>query len=156
MRIQSVRRIAAKLLNCGQSKIWIDATQGAKVKEAITTEDVKALIKSATIKKKRENFHSRGAARILQAQKRKGRKKGKGKRKGTQKVRMKTRESWIKRVRSLRKKLTELKAKGEIPEGQYKKFYKLIKGNYFKGRKQLVEEAAKSTATSAAAKAGEE
>lgn len=155
MRIQSVRRIAAKLLNCGESKVWIDQTQGAKVKEAITTEDVKALIKSATIKKKHENFHSRGTARILQAQKRKGRKKGKGKRKGTQKARMKTRESWIKRVRALRKKLTELKAKGEIPEGQYKKFYKLIKGNYFKGRKQL-EEAVKGTATSKTAKAKED
>lgn len=155
MRIQSVRRIAAKLLNCGESKIWFDSTQGAKVKEAITTEDVKALIKSAVIKKKHENAHSRGTARILQAQKRKGRKKGKGKRKGTQKARMKTREAWIHRVRALRRKLTELKAKGEIPEGQYKKFYKLIKGNYFKGRKQL-EEAVKGTTASAAAKAAEE
>lgn len=139
VKLESIRRIAARELNCGQSKVWIDPVQSSKAKEAITKEDIKELIRNGMIKKKRENAQSRGRARTLQAQKRKGRKKGMGKRKGTFKARVNKKESWMRRVRSLRRKLKELRKEGSLKEGEYKKFYKLIKGNYFRGRKHLEE-----------------
>jgi len=144
VKLESVRKIAARILNCGESKVWMDPEQSSKAGEAITKEDVKELIRTGVIKKKRAQFQSRGRARILKAQKRKGRKKGHGKRKGTARARSNKKESWMKRVRSLRRKLAELKKEGSIKEGEYKKFYKLIKGNYFRGRKHL-EEAVKGT-----------
>lgn len=143
LNLKSIRKISARVLKVGISKVWIDEAQTAKVKEAITKEDIKGLIKGRVIRKKRDAFQSRGRARLLQAQKRKGRKKGFGKRKGTQKTRMRKKQSWVKRVRALRKKLRELKKQGIVEKGSFKRFYKLIKGNYFKGKKQL-EEAARA------------
>jgi len=139
LKLKSIRRIAAKILNTGISKVWIDSSQAAKAREAITAEDVRELVKKGIVKKKRPSFQSKGRARVLKAQKRKGRKKGFGKRKGKAKARMRKKETWTKRVRALRRKWKELKKQESLEGKEFSKAYRLIKGNYFKGRKQLEE-----------------
>ncbi len=138
MRLESVRKIAARAMGVGEKKVWFDQARLSKIEEAITTQDIKALIKEGAIKKRKGNMQSRARARKLQEKRKKGRKRGKGKRTGTKKARMGKKQKWVERVRPLRKKLRELKKQGLLKEkGEYKKYYKLVKGNFFRGKKQL-------------------
>jgi len=139
MHEEKVRGIAAEALNVGKNRVWIDPEEKEKVLEAMTRQDVRELIEQRVIKKKKENFQSRARARILEKKKKRGRKKGAGKRKGRKRVRMEKKKSWIKNVRALRKKLKELKKEKpkEVEKIGYRKLYRMIKGNYFRGKKYL-------------------
>jgi len=134
-----VKLLAAKVLNCGANKIWFNPEALEKVKSVMTKEDVKALIKDGVVKKKNRNFQSKGRARILQAKKAKGRKRGFGSRRGLKTARSEKKLRWIGKVRALREEL--LKLENENPKAVektgYRKLYKLIKGNFFKGRRYL-------------------
>jgi large subunit ribosomal protein L19e len=137
MDLNKVRRMAAQVLKVGENKVRFDPLQLDKAREAMTKEDVRSLIKEGVIKKKKSNEQSRARARKLHEKKKKGRKKGSGKRKGSAKAREKQEKSWMKNVRAQRKKLKELKKKGKVRKGLYQKTYKMIKGNYFKGKKYV-------------------
>ena len=136
MNPRKLKRMAADILNVGETKVWVDPTQMVKAAEAMTRDDVRGLIGQRIIKKRRDSQHSRGSARILKAKKALGRKSGKGKRTGTKKARSKPREQWINRVRALRMSLREMKKEGTI-KGNYRQYYSQIKGNNFRGRKHL-------------------
>ena len=104
------------------------------------------LHKEGIIKKKALAQHSRGAARILHAKKKKGRKRGMGKRTGRKNARQSQKENWVKNVRAQRRMLKELKKGGATFKKPVRQVYLMIKGNYFKGKKYLltmVEEAKK-------------
>jgi large subunit ribosomal protein L19e len=137
VRLSRIKKIASELLKVGVTRIWINPEEESKVKEAMTKEDVRELIKNGVIKKKKLKEQSRGRARILHEKKRKGRKRGRGKRKGTRKARVKRKEFWVKNVRAQRKKLKELKLKGLVKGKDYGEIYRKIKGNYFKGKKYV-------------------
>ncbi len=139
MQIKKIRAIAAEMLNVGKGRVWINPEETAKVGEAITKQDVKALIEEGVIKKEKHNFHSRARAVRLAKKKKRGRRGGKGKRKGTRSVRMGGKRYWIKNVRALRAKLKELRKKhGEaIKKYGYSRLYGMIKGNYFRGKRYL-------------------
>ena len=47
--IRSVKRMAADLLKCGVTKVWIDPEKVEEAKKAITKEDVRRLIKTGII-----------------------------------------------------------------------------------------------------------
>lgn len=136
MNPRKLKRMASEILNVGQSKIWVDDTQFKKTAEAMTRDDVRNLIRERIIRKRRENQQSRGRARILRAKKRVGRKSGPGKRTGTKKARTKPKKQWMNKVRSLRKKLAEMKNKKTLTKN-YRKVYRQIKGNVFRGKKHL-------------------
>ncbi|HIH16520.1 MAG TPA: 50S ribosomal protein L19e [Candidatus Diapherotrites archaeon] len=138
MQANKLRRLAASVLKCGKSKIWISPDALDRLKEAMTKEDVRLLIKDGVIRWKKESGHSRGRARVLQAKKRKGRKSGEGKRSGTKKARVKQRLRWIANVRAQRAVLRKLRAEDQLKgEFTYAKLYNMVKGGYFKGKKQL-------------------
>jgi len=52
--IRAVKRMAANLLKCGITKVWIDPEKTEEAKKAITREDVRKLIKKGVIKKIKE------------------------------------------------------------------------------------------------------
>ncbi|MBU0662123.1 MAG: 50S ribosomal protein L19e [Candidatus Diapherotrites archaeon] len=132
-----LKRMAAQILKVGKSKVWMNPEEREKISESMTKEDVRGLIAEGLVKKSRANEHSRGMARKLHEKKKKGRKRGSGKRTGTKKARVKKKASWIKNVRAQRKKLAELKKSGVKGPKAYSKMYKMIKGNYFRGKKYL-------------------
>ncbi|QQR92972.1 MAG: 50S ribosomal protein L19e [Candidatus Iainarchaeum archaeon] len=136
MNQHKFKRMAADIFGVGESKIWIDPAQLAKVKEAMTRDDIRKLIAERVIRKRKDHGHSRGSARILQAKKALGRRKGPGKRTGTQKARMKPKQQWISRVRALRKALKTMKSEGKVTDN-YGTLYKQVKGNLFRGKKHL-------------------
>lgn len=137
MQLNKIRRMAAKILKVGKNKIVFSEKDRERIAESMTKEDVRQLIKDGIVKKRKASYQSKGRARKLKEKKRKGRKRGKGKRKGTTKTRTRKKKSWIKSVRAQRKKLKELKKKVKMKNGEYGKVYKMIKGNYFKGKKYV-------------------
>ncbi len=146
MNDRKAKRMAAVILKVGKTKIWVNPEEKARLKEAMTKEDIRQLIKENIIKKRRENLHSRGRARMLAEKKSKGRKRGKGKRKGRKAVRVKKKEKWVKNVRAQRQYLKELKASGAKLTRSPREIYLMIKGGFFKGKKYMqamVEEAKK-------------
>ncbi len=141
MKLDRVKRLAAHVLRIGQTKVWFDPNTDnqQKIKEAISKEDVKLLIQEGVIVKRKDNFHSRGAARILKEKKKKGRKRGKGKRTGTKKARIGKKTTWIKNVRAQRKMLKTLKEENPdlFKKVSYSSIYKRIQGGYYKGKKYV-------------------
>jgi len=137
MQLNKIRRMAAEILKVGKTKIVFSEKDKSRIAESMTKEDVRQLIKEGIVKKRKDNYHSRARARKLKEKKTKGRKRGKGKRKGTIKARTNKKKAWMKKVRSQRKKIKELKKTGKMEKGEYTKIYRMIKGNYFKGKKYV-------------------
>ncbi|MBS3062095.1 MAG: 50S ribosomal protein L19e [Candidatus Diapherotrites archaeon] len=137
MELQKIKRLAATVLKTGERNVWMNPDETKRISEALTKEDVRQLITEKLIKKTKTQGHSRGKARILKAKKKKGRKRGYGKRRGTKKTRMDKKAQWISMVRGQRRYLRELREKKSISKEMYTRIYTLIKGGYFKGKRQI-------------------
>lgn len=137
MKDKKVRIIASEVLKIGKTKVFISPRQVQRLKDAMTKEDVRELIKEGLIRKRKDNLQSKARARVLKAKKKKGRKKGQGKRTGKKTARTKKKETWIKNVRAQRRTLKEMKKSGVKLKKPARKIYLMIKGNYFKGKKYL-------------------
>lgn len=133
MELNKVRSLASKVLKTGIGKVKV--VDAEKAKQAMTREDIRALVKQGSIVKKKENEASKSRARKIKAQKKKGLRKGTGSRKGTVKAKVGDKTVWLKKVRSLRKKLTEEKPK--LKEKEYRRLYRMVKGGYFRSKSHL-------------------
>ncbi len=130
------RRIAASILKCGESRVWIN--QDPKVKQAITRRDVRNLIAQGIIKKLPEKVAKRKDSRFKLLQKSKGRRSGHGSRKGAAHSRRGAKEEWLKIVRPQRRTLKKLREEESIDVTQYRKIYKMIKGRFFRSKAHLL------------------
>ena len=119
------RRIASKLLKCGESRIWMDPKAGAKIKRAITRNDVRGLVSDGLIKKVKAKKNVRRV---------KG-KQGAGSRKGSKGARRGKKDKWLKIIRPQRRMLAELRPK--MKPLVYRKTYRLVKGGAFRSRAHL-------------------
>jgi large subunit ribosomal protein L19e len=130
LRLQ--KRLASEILRVGKDKVYMDPERLDDIKEAITREDVRLLISVGAIKKKMTVGNSRVRARKRQSQKRKGRRKGAAHRKGGIRARTPKKEAWESKVRAQRQFLKMLKQKKKIKNIQFNRFYKLVKGGFFR------------------------
>ncbi len=139
MDLIKVRRIAADVLGVGLQRVWFNPDENVRIKEVMTKEDVRELVSEGIIKKRKPQSQSKGRTRKLKEKKKKGRKTGSGKRKGTKKTRTQKKKNWMSRVRAQRKMIKELKEKDPeaVKKAGYSKVYRMIKGNYFKGKKYI-------------------
>jgi len=126
------RRLAAEIAGVGKSRVKFDPERLKEIKEAITREDVRALIKSGAIIIEKPRGISRGRARKLKEQKRKGRRRGPGSRKGKYYSKLSRKERWMRAVRAQRKFLKALKEKGRIDKKMFKELYRKVKGGFFR------------------------
>ena len=137
MGVASVRKMAAGMLKCGQSRVRIEMSK--EVEEALTREDVKALIRSGLVWKVQKKGTSKFRTKFLQSQKKKGRRTRTGSRRGTFRARSGPKKiHWIKTIRSLRRLLKELKDNKQIEGHTYTEFYPRIKGGEFRNKKHLL------------------
>jgi large subunit ribosomal protein L19e len=136
MNINSAKRIVAKKLNVGKSKIKVDNAAQKKIKEAITSADLESLVQEGSFKKKGVG-QSRGRARILLEKKKKGRRKGQGTRRGKANARSNTHDAWIKKVRSQRKYILELLKSTKVDNKQYRDLYNKVKGGFFRSKSHI-------------------
>ncbi len=122
------RRLAAEILKIGRNRVWINPEHVDDVESAITREEVRKLIHEKIITPLPIQGVSRGRAKIIQAKKRLGRRAGPGSRSGTPKAVVSKKEAWMLKIRSLRRRLRELKTKRIITEANYRELY-LIAGS---------------------------
>ncbi len=138
MDLKNQKRMAAEILGCGQSRVWIDPNRMEDVADAITRADIRTAIESGTIRAIPKQGVSRGRTRYRLAQKSKGRRRGPGSRKGTSNARTPSKKSWIQTIRPIRKELRKLRDEGKITKTVYRSFYMKAKGGQFKSRKNLL------------------
>ena len=119
----SQRRLAAEILKVGQNRVWIDPERMDDVEGAITREEVKRLIHEKVIVSLPEKGVSRSRAKTVRRKKVVGRRKGPGSRTGSGRAKISKKEAWMSKIRSLRRKLRELKANRVITESTYRKMY---------------------------------
>jgi large subunit ribosomal protein L19e len=121
--LSSQRRLAAQILKVGQNRVWIDPERMDDVGGAITRDEVKRLIHEKVIVSLPAKGVSRSRAKLVLEKKRVGRRKGAGSRTGSPGATVSKKEAWMSKIRSLRKKLRELKTSRVITEGTYRKLY---------------------------------
>lgn len=137
MKLTSQRRTAARLLKCGQHRVWFDPARLQEIKEAITKNDLRRLIKDLAVQKRPEQGVSRFRAKKHDLQKRKGRRQGAGAREGTKFARLPTKERWIAKIRTQRSFLKELKMKKIIDPATFHLLYRKAKGGFFRSRRHI-------------------
>lgn len=133
--LKSQRRMAADILNVGESRVWLDPDAIGEIELAVTKEDIRKLIKERKVWKKPPNPPSRHRARDRIKKRRKGRKKGYGSRKGSKKAR--GGETWVTRIRSLRKLLKKMRDREIISPKTYQKLRGQAKASRFRGKRDL-------------------
>lgn len=138
MNLRNQRRVVAKLLKVGESRVWFDSDKLSDIKEAITKNDLRALIRNKIIQKKPKKGTSRVRARKIKVQKKKGRRAGKGSRKGKRTARLSDKEAWMAKIRAQRKLLKELKEKDLLKKGVFKEIYTKAKGGFFRSRRHIM------------------
>jgi len=135
MDLKSQKRIAAEILKCGASRVRVKAVK--EVEEALTREDVRGLIKKGLITAVQKKGTGRAAAKKKLAQKKKGRQKGTGSRKGARGARLSSKQAWIRKIKSLRKLLRELRDSGRIERDVYRRVFGMAKGGFFRNKNHL-------------------
>jgi len=122
------KKLAAKVLKVGKSRIWIDPTKREDVEKAITKWDIRRLIKKGIIKELPEKVHKSKDIR---------KRRSLGSRKGGKYSIVPRKRKWISTIRPLRRLLKELKLSGEIDNQTYKRMRLLAKGGMFRSRHHL-------------------
>ncbi len=122
------KRLAAKVLKVGVSRVWLDPAKIKDVRNAITRTDIRKLINKGSVKALPEKLHMKKERR---------RKKGIGRRKGRKFAIVTAKRRWIRVVRPLRHMLSELKDSNKIDNTTYKKMRSQIKGGMFRSKHHL-------------------
>jgi large subunit ribosomal protein L19e len=129
--LTSQRRLASRILNIGQNRVWIDPARVEDVEGAITREEVRKLIHEKIIKTLPEKGVSRSRAKAVLEKKRKGRREGPGSHVGSAHAGVSKKDAWMLKIRSLRKRLRELKASRVITETTYTQYYRMAGSGRF-------------------------
>jgi large subunit ribosomal protein L19e len=131
------KRLAAKILGVGVSRVYISPDHLEDVSQAITKDDVRSLIKSGLIDLRPPSTPTRGRKRLHKIKKSKGKRKSVGSRKGGANVRRQFEREWVFRVRKQREYIKSLRAKGVIDAETYRALYLKVKGGVFSSLSSL-------------------
>ncbi len=129
--LKGQRRLAAQILKIGQNRVWINPERMDDVEGAITREEVRKLIHEKIIVSLPEKGVSRSRAKIIRGKKRLGRRSGEGSVTGAGYAKVTQKQAWMIRIRSLRRKLRELKASRVITESTYTQYYRMAGSGRF-------------------------
>ncbi len=138
MNLRNKKRVASKLLKCGEGRVRFDPEKAELISQAITREDIRKLIKEGVISKKQIQGISRARANVIMLKKRKGLRRGPGKRKGSANARFGKKKKWMLKIRAQRRLLNILKDAGDITRRTYRRLYGMAKGNAFRDKGHLV------------------
>ena len=133
MALETVKRIAGRLFKSGTSRVKILDVKAAQ--EALTSEDVRELVKSKKVVIAPKMGVSRVRAKEKHIAVQKGRRRGPGSMKGSKYSRQSSKERWIEKIRAQRELLAKIKP--ALKDGEYRRLYFMVKGNAFKSSKQL-------------------
>ncbi len=132
MQLTNQKRLAAKILKCGENRVWINPDYIDEVASSVQADDIREFIEEGLIRAKAVKGTSRVRARTRQEQRRKGRQKGQGKRMGTANARNPRKNRWMRTIRSQRRALKDLREADEITPSQYRRYYLKAKGGSYR------------------------
>lgn len=135
--LSAQKRLAADVLDVGKNRVWFDPEAQDEIAEAITREDVRALVRDGLVREKTARGNSRGRARERDAKRAYGHRKGPGTRKGTAGARQDAKSQWKDGIRAQRRRLRELRDAGEITRAQYRELYDKAGGGEFRSVRYL-------------------
>ncbi|MEM1944728.1 MAG: 50S ribosomal protein L19e [Nitrososphaerota archaeon] len=131
MKLDMQKRMAAKLLKCGETRVRFVPERLEDIEDAITRADVRRLINDGAIFKLKAKGVSR--ARVEK------RRKGPGSRRGGKYAILPRKRRWINKVRAQRRYLARLRDDGVLDTKVYRRLYKLVKAGVFKSVAALEE-----------------
>ena len=140
MSVKTVRRIASRIFNCGESRVVI--VDFKKASEALSADDVRELAKTGAVRIMPVAGVGRGKARLRSARRHAGRGRGVGSRRGSPNAILESKKRWMLRVRFLRSTLRF--SSHLLSSAERSRLYRMIKGNAFASRKQLAKQIAQS------------
>ena len=138
MNFKTQRRMATQIMKCGSGRVWMSPNHEEEIKQAITKEDIRGLIRKGIVRLKQEQGVSRGRTREQAGQKKKGLRKGTGSRKGRAGARENPKKVWMARIRNLRGLYRELKEKNMITSETYTLMRGKSKGGLFRSRRHAL------------------
>lgn len=130
--VASQKRIAASIMKCGVNRVWFNPERISDIENAISREDLRGLITDGAIKAHQKKGVSRGRARVKTAQRAYGHCKGAGRRKGAKGARTPSKQTWIQKIRAIRKVLVALRDEGTIDRHLYRVMYRKAAGGQFR------------------------
>jgi large subunit ribosomal protein L19e len=136
LRLQ--KRLASKALGVGRARVKLDSGMAEEIKEAITREDIKELVKDGIIEIIQKKGVSRHRARARHLQKRKGRQRGHGNRKGKAGARTPKKQVWMAKIRRIRAELKSLRDDAVLVPDTYRILYRRAGGGFFRDRNHLL------------------
>lgn len=146
MNLSTQRKISAKILKCGETRVWMSPAAQEKISHAITRRDVRGLVKDGLVRKLPEKKSLRIGPKARMIQEAKGRRSGAGSRKGAFGARAGKKEKWLRTVRPQRNLLKALRKEGKMQKkgdvttagSGYGKIYSQIKGGMFRSKHHLI------------------
>lgn len=132
--------MAADILKCGVHRVWIDPNRMEDVADAITRDDVRAVVSAGLVRKLPVAGQSHGRTRYMARQRRKGRRKGPGRRKGASGARDPKKRRWIRAIRAQRDVLRRFREDGRLAPRDYRRFYLRAKGGMYRSRSHLEQQ----------------
>ncbi|MGQ3410978.1 50S ribosomal protein L19e [Natrinema sp. LN54] len=132
------KRLAADVLDVGQNRVWLDPDAQGDIAEAITRDEIRELVDEGRIQAADAKGNSRGRARERNAKRAYGHQNGQGKRRGKKGARQNEKDEWQNKIRAQRRKLRELRDKGELTPTQYRELYKKAGGGEFRSVRYLL------------------
>ena len=123
------KRMAAKVMKTGISRVWLNPAKMKDVEKAITKWDIRKLVKKGDIKKLSERIKVRVSI--------KRKRRGPGSRKGKKYAIVPRKRRWMSSVRPQRTMLKGLKTAGQLDRAGYRRLYNLVKGGVFRSRAHL-------------------
>ncbi|AGB30804.1 50S ribosomal protein L19e [Natrinema mahii] len=136
--LSAQKRLAADVLDVGENRVWLDPDAQGDIAEAITRDEIRELVDEGRIQADEPSGNSRGRARERNAKRAYGHQKGQGKRRGKKGARQNEKDEWQDKIRAQRRKLRELRDKGELSPTQYRELYKKAGGGEFRSVRYLL------------------
>jgi large subunit ribosomal protein L19e len=129
--LRAQKRLAADVLDVGESRVWFDPEAQDEIAEAITRDDVRDLVDRGVIRDRDAKSNARGRARERQAKRDYGHRTGAGTRKGKAGASSDRKDDWTSRIRAQRRRLRELRDDGPLDRSQYRELYDKASGGEF-------------------------
>jgi len=132
MQLTNQKRLAAKILKCGENRVWVNPDYIDEIASSVQADDIREFIEEGLIRAKAIKGTSRVRARTRLEQRRKGRQKGQGKRMGTSNARNPRKIRWMRTIRSQRRALKDLRDEEQINKSEYRRYYLKAKGGSYR------------------------
>ncbi len=146
VNLSAKKRLAARVTGYGIHRITFSPDHLEDIADAITRQDMRGLVTANKITIKKVQGTSRGRAHLKHLQKKKRGTKA-GSKHGRKGARMGKKETYVKKVRSLRYLLGVAKDRSDIDNKEFWSLYKKVRGNTVRNKahlRQLIETAKQS------------